>query len=265
MPKPALSTLLALFLITTSSAAYALTCGTYSTNQSLTSNLDVLATQTHPCFTLTNGADLNLGGYTITCKINPSFPGVNICDTMIRATAANSIVQNGKIVADSTQIGLAVDDATQVKDLNVHGINDGEITTAIESLSIAATKIQGNVIRDVVVGISVSMPASASEVIDNFVELRGDEDLTIGVGILGSASGDGPRVINNLVSNHVIGIAADAELEVRVLDNILCGGRTDNVDYDPLLIHALHTVTGNQCCERNPVDDCEITTPYVMP
>jgi hypothetical protein len=265
MRKIVSSITFALVLVVTTHSAQALTCGTYSTNQTMTANLDVLATQSHPCITLTNGADLNLGGYTLKCKVNPSFPGVTICNSMVRATATNSIVQNGTIVADATQIILAVDDATQVKDLNIYGINNGEITTAIESLDIAATKVQGNVIRDVVVGISVSMPANGSEVMDNFVELRGDEDITVGVSVLGSTSSDGPRVINNLITNHVIGIAADPELEIRVLNNILCGGRTDDDDYDPLFVDPLHTVTGNQCSERDPVDDCEIAPPYVMP
>ena len=264
LPLPILgATLLFVFSFTIPATA-AVDCSSTITdpNSPLTDDYESIYS-TLPCIKLTNGADLDLNGHSIT---NTTYGSESIA--AIQCTSAGSEVTNSAstdaVISGNYVTGVW--DCETVTDITINGTTfeqtpDQGVETAIKNQTIKASTITGNVINGPFAGIDATLFDKDSVIRNNYMKT-----FLYGIRVRGTTDGSGPVVEWNVIRKAGVSCLEKTGTDkVRIRKNV-CTERLDLFLGTCLDIVATGTtLTDNTCDCTDQSEDCGLEPPADFP
>jgi hypothetical protein len=174
---------------------------------STTLGSDYATTSTVPCFSLSAGVNLNLGGHQIICN------NANGCSTAIVRTGTGTTVRNGFIVSGTGDWAIGIDHPGTVQNVTIENAN----VAVFRPL----TRVENSVFKNIKIACIVSYGyslAATGTVFQNYCMSQNE-----GMALSGSWSSPGPTVRRNYVQAVNAGIRNE-QLNLQLQNNIIVGG-----------------------------------------
>ncbi len=221
-----------------------------ATSQTLQGNW--VAGRDKPCFTLRNGVNLDLAGFTIECP-----PENAPCVAAVVATATGSAVVDGHIIGPFV---TAIENPERVTKLFISGAATGVSGQSVK-------KIDDSIFLDCIDCVKVNLPTSLSRIVNNYFRPATDSTGLGGTAVSASSSvtsGPGSQVERNFTKDHCRGFVSPGGGLIRFTKNI--GGpmsSTVTADCLEFVEDGGESYSGNLCGDSAKCPDPVL--PYVLP